>query len=76
MNKEIKQLATDIVKYLDEINHHTFTDEEKQEGFNSIVYNIQNGYNDTLNALQKEYNNSNDKDCLDLINRLKNVMSL
>ena len=76
MNKEIKQLATDIVNYLDEINHHTFTDEEKQEGFNNIVYNIQNGYNDTLDALQEEYNNTNDKDCLELINRIKKVMTI
>ena len=76
MNKEIKQLATDIVNYLDEINHYTFTDEEKQEGFNNIVYNIQNGYNDTLDALQEEYNNTNDKDCLELINRIKKVMTI
>ena len=74
MNKEIKQLATDIVKYLDEVNHYTFTNKEKIEGYKSIVYNIQNGYNDTLNALQEEYNNTNDKDCLELINRLKKVI--
>ena len=76
MDKEVKQLATDIVNYLDEINHHTFTDKEKQEGFSSIAYNIQNDCNDTLNALQEEYNNTNDKDCLELINRLKKVMTI
>ena len=76
MNKEIRQLATDIVNYLDEINHHNFTDEEKIEGYNSIAYCIQNGSNDTLEWLEEEYNDTNDKDCLELINRLRKAMTI
>lgn len=72
MNKN--KLIKEIIKYLNEVNHNSFTDEELKEFTNDYLYMIEN--NDIeiiINTLQDEYNNSNDKRVLQLIKELEKI---
>lgn len=70
MNKN--KLIKEIIKYLNEVNHNSFTDEELKEFTNDYLYMIEN--NDIeiiINTLQDEYKNSKDSKILQLIKELE-----
>lgn len=66
------KLVKEIIKYLNEINHNSFTDEELKEFTNDYLYMIENNDIKTIiNTLQDEYNNSNDNKVLQFIKELE-----
>lgn len=67
-----KKLVKEIVQYLNEVNHNSFTDEELKEFTNDYLYMIENNDIKTIiNTLRDEYNNSNDNRVLHFIKRLE-----
>lgn len=66
------KLVKEIVKYLNEVNHNSFTDEELEEFTNDYLYMIENNDIKTIiNTLQDEYKNSKDSKVLQFIKRLE-----
>lgn len=66
------KLVKEIVQYLNEVNHNSFTDEELKEFTNDYIFMIEN--NDIeiiINTLQDEYKNSKDSKVLQLIKELE-----
>lgn len=66
------KLAKEIVQYLNEVNHNSFTDEELKEFTNDYLYMIENNDIKTIiNTLQDEYKNSRDSKVLQFIRELE-----
>lgn len=67
------KLVNEIVQYLNEVNHNSFTYEELKEFTNDYLYMIENNDIKTIiNTLQDEYKNSKDSKVLQLIKRIRN----
>lgn len=67
-----KKLVKEIVQYLNEVNHNSFTDEELKEFTNDYLYMIENNDIETIiNTLQDEYKNSRDSKILQFIRELE-----
>lgn len=76
MANKLKEIAIKITDYMDVINHHMFTEEEIQEGIDYIVYNVESGNSEeVIEKLMEEYNESEDDELLELINKLKKYVS-
>ena len=74
MANKLKEIVIKITYYMDVINHHMFTEEEIQEGIDYIVYNVESGNSEeVIEKLMEKYNESEDDELLELINKLKNI---
>lgn len=68
MDSKLKNIATKIAHYKDEINHHTFTQEEIKEGIDYIVNSIKGGYaKEILKDLLQEFYETKGDDIFELI---------
>ncbi|WP_297419682.1 hypothetical protein [Clostridium sp.] len=67
MNKNIKTLATKIANTMNEINNFTFSTQDINESINEYSYQLENEKSTILEVLKEEYENSNNKEILSLI---------
>ena len=73
---KLKEIAIKITDYMNMINHNCFYEEEIQEYIDYIVYNVESGNSkEVIEKLMEEYNESEDDELLELINKLKKYVS-
>lgn len=68
MNSRLKNIATKIANYKNEINHNTFTKEEIEEGVDHVANSVKGGYvKEVLNDLLQEFYETKGDDIFELI---------
>ena len=74
IKKETIQLVNEIVNYLNESNHNSFTTEEITDGKADLLAMIeQNDTQEIIDMLTEEYDNTNDTEVVKLLIRVQNL---